>query len=244
MPEPTRLEKAELHELRSDFADELPGGQKTRVQFNPETLKVSYSNQLVTPEGGGGDKSGTPARQFVGAGITKLSLQLWFDVTAPLPVGEQAVDDVRRLTEKVAYFITPKPAEGKFIPPAVRFLWGSFQFDGLVDSLEESLELFSAEGRPLRASIGLALSQQKIDKFAFRQLATSGAGSAPAPPGAVAPGTRPLTAAPIGASLPALADQQGLGGRWQAIAAGNGIENPRLLAPGQLIDMRLGIGSR
>src|SRR5919108_4787182 len=110
MPEPARLEKAELHELRSDFADELPGGQKTKVQFNPETLKVSYSNQLVTPEGGGGgDKSGTPARQFVGAGTTKLSLQLWFDVTAPLPEGEQAVEDVRKLTEKVAYFITPKP---------------------------------------------------------------------------------------------------------------------------------------
>ena len=51
------------------------------VQFNPETLKVSFANQIQTPSGAG-DQSGTPARQFVGAGTTKLALQLWFDVTA------------------------------------------------------------------------------------------------------------------------------------------------------------------
>lgn len=247
MPEPTRLEKAELRELRSDLQDEEPNGKRAKVQFNPETLKVSYSNQLVTPQGaagsgGGNDRSGTPARQFVGAGTTKLALQLWFDVTAPLPEGEQAVDDVRKLTEKVAYFITPKVEGEHHIPPAVRFVWGSFQFDGLVDSLEESLEFFSSEGKPLRASVGLALSQQKIAAFVFR--ATRGAGGIGPSAAGPAPGTRPLTAAPAGASLPGLADQKGLGGQWQAIAARNGIETPRLLAPGQLIDMDLGTGLR
>ena len=56
----------------------------------------------------------------------------------------------------------------KFVPPAVRFLWGSFQFDGLMDSLEESLEFFSNDGRPLRASMSLTLSQQKIQAFKIR----------------------------------------------------------------------------
>jgi len=138
-----KLARAELHELKRDFSGELSGGKVVKVQFNPESLKVSFANQLVQPEGGG-DQRGTPARQFVGAGTTKLALTLWFDVTA-LPTDQKSIKDVRKLTQEVAYFITPKSEKGgkgpeKFIPPAVRFLWGSFQFDGMLDSLEESLE--------------------------------------------------------------------------------------------------------
>jgi hypothetical protein len=79
----------------------------------------------------------------------------------------------------------------------------------------------------------LNLSQQKITKFIFNP--TSG------PPGTgVTPprGIRPLTQAPAGATLQGLAASQGLGDTWQSIAAANGIENPRLLQPGQLIDMQ------
>src|SRR6266508_473932 len=158
--------------MDADFKNPLPGGPVVKVQFNPETLKVSFANQVVQPPGGG-DQRGQQARQFVGAGTTKLSLQLWFDVTArPLPPGKDAVKDVRELTMEVAYFITPKPNTGAapapagggaagpppMVPPAVRFIWGSFQFDGMMESLEENLEYWSNDGLPLRASLGLALS--------------------------------------------------------------------------------------
>ncbi len=234
MAESVRLAKAELRQLDADFRNEINRENWTVVQFNPETLKVSFANQIATPSGAG-DQSGTPARQFVGAGTTKLSLQLWFDVNAPQAEGggTQPVDDVRKLTQKVAFFITPQQEGKKFVPPAVRFLWGSFQFDGLMESLEESLEFFSSEGKPLRASMTLNLSQQKITRFTFRP--TSG------PPGTgVTPprGISPLTQAPAGATLQGLATIQGQGDNWQSIAAANGIENPRLLQPGQLIDMQ------
>src|SRR6185369_14351822 len=163
MPDSQKLEKAELHELDADFKNEINPDKNCKVQFNPESLKVSFANQVATPSGSG-DQKGTPSRQFVGAGTTKLALQLWFDVTA-LEDGENTENDVRKLTQKVAYFITPKKEGDKFVPPGVRFLWGSFQFDGLMDSLEENLEYFSNDGRPLRASMALALSQQKIQAF-------------------------------------------------------------------------------
>ena len=237
MPDQVKLEKAQIWEMESDFKSEKSGGKKVTVQFNPESLKVSFSNQIATPSGAG-DQGGTPARQFVGAGTTKLSLQLWFDVTAPLPegaspAGESKVDDVRKLTQEVAYFITPQPEGDKFIPPAVRFLWGTFQFDGIMESLEESLEYFSGEGRPLRASVSMNLTKQKITKFDFGK-----AGQAPGQ--APAPGTRPLTQAQSGSTLQGMASSQGKGDNWQAIAEANGIENPRLLEPGQLIDMNAG----
>jgi len=238
MPESVRLEKAVLQELTlksNNEWDAKPNGQKVTVQFNPEALKLSFANQIATPSGGGsGDQnSGSAGRQFVGAGTTKLSLQLWFDVNAPMPEGEESVDDVRKLTQKVVFFITPQKDTQdptKLIPPGVRFLWGSFQFDGLMDSLEESLEFFSHEGKPLRATMSLNLSQQKILKVEFKQ----GAGPLGAP---ATPGTRPLTQAPAGATVQGLASNAGRGGDWQRIAEANGIENPRLLQPGQLLDL-------
>src|SRR5215211_3777615 len=99
MTEAMRLEKAELRQLDAEFTSEINQDKWAKVQFNPESLKVSFANQIQTPSGAG-DQRGTPARQFVGAGTTKLTLQLWFDVTAPMPAGEQQEQDVRKLTQK------------------------------------------------------------------------------------------------------------------------------------------------
>jgi hypothetical protein len=219
------LAKAQLIELKQDFSDEKPGGQKLEVQFNPESLKVTFANQLVQPQGGD-QSSGNAGRQFVGAGTTKLALQLWFDVTA---MEKDAVDDVRRLTQKVIFFMTPQKADGdssKLAPPGVRFLWGSFKFDGMVEGLEESLEFFSPEGKPLRAGISLSLSQQKILESKFQ-----GDGRVPS-----RPGQQPLTSAKAGESLQSLAGKAG-NGDWQSIAAANGIEDPLRLPAGQLVNL-------
>jgi hypothetical protein len=243
MSAPVRLAKAELRQLDAEFRNEIRRENWAKLQFNPETLKVSFSNQIQTPQGSG-DQSGTPSRQFVGAGTTKLSLSVMFDANAPLAEGEAAVDDVRRLTQKVAYFITPQEEGRTFIPPAVRFVWGSFQFDGIMDSLEENLDFFSNEGKPLRASMSLSLSQQRITRFTFRNTGGGGApGATPGSGGAPAPGTRPLAEAPAGANLQSIAAQAGMGDNWQAIASANGIENPRILAPGQLINLNVVPGS-
>lgn len=227
MPESVKLEKATLQELKSDFKTPQSPEYKVTVQFNPETLKVTYANQISTPAAPA-NQSGTPAQQFVGAGTTKLSLQLWFDVTAEQSPESQA-RDVRKLTEKIVYFITPDEKNANAMP-AVRFLWGSFQFDGLMESLDESLEFFSKDGIPLRASMTVGLMRQKIAKFEFGKEATT-------PLGAPAKGTRPLKAAPAGKTLQGMAAAQGKGDNWQSIATANNIENPRVLQPGQLIDL-------
>lgn len=236
----TRLEKAELRQLDADLRNEIKRENWTKLQFNPETLKLTFANQIQTPSGAG-DQSGTPSRQFVGAGTTKLALTVYFDASSPPAEGEQPVDDVRKLTEKVAYFITPQEENHHFIPPAVRFLWGSFQFDGIMDGVEESLEFFSSEGKPLRATMTLSLSQQRITRFAFRDTGPGGGapGGTPRAPGGAAPGTTPLTTVPAGATVQGLAAQAGVAGDWQAIASANGIENPRRLVPGQLIDLNV-----
>ena len=214
MPDPVLLEKAELRELDAKF-NEVRDGAKMRVQFNPETLKVSFANQVKTPEGSQG---GTAALQFVSTGTTKLSLQLWFDVTAPQVDTDDK--DVRKLTKRVAQYMMPSDKNPK-APPAVRFVWGTFVFDGVMESLEESLEMFSPDGRPLRASVSVSLTQQRIT-FAFVNR----------------PGDQPETRmAKAGSTVQGMANNAGKGDDWQDIAAANGIENPRMLVPGTIIDM-------
>jgi hypothetical protein len=225
------LAKAVLQELNAELTDVKSDGKRVRVQFNPESLKVTFANQIQTPSGAGSQSSGSAGRQYVGAGTTKLALALWFDATSPAENGDR-VDDVRRLSAEVVYFMTPQSVPNdatKFVPPGVRFLWGSFKFDGIVESLEETLDFFSPEGKPLRAQIALALSQQKILRAEF-----AGDGRVP---GGGAPGTRPLSPATAGGTLQGMADAAGAGANWQAIAAANGIDNPRRLEPGQLIDL-------
>ena len=48
----TKLERAQLRELDATLENEVEKSQIT-VQFNPETLKVSYAYQLAQPEGSG-----------------------------------------------------------------------------------------------------------------------------------------------------------------------------------------------
>ncbi len=240
------LAKAELRELDAQMQNEINRDKWTKVQFNPDTLKVTYANQ-IKESSGSGDQSGPQAQQFVGAGTTKLAVQLYFDVTHDLGQGLADVvdvNDVRKLTQRVAYFITPQGEPlnqpKKFKPPMTRLVWGSFQFDGIVEAMEETLELFSFEGRPLRASVTMTLSQQRITipSFSSEELAE--------PPGVQrgnqpAAGTQPQIPAPQGSNLQSMAAAQpgGAGGDWQSVATANGIENPRILAPGQLIDFSL-----
>jgi hypothetical protein len=240
MGEAAALAKARLVELDASFRSPAPGGLSVEVQFNPETLKVTYQNRPQEQKSAG-DQRGNSPRQVMGAGSTKLALQLWFDVNSPGAGGER---DVRALTGKVARFMLPASPPGSSAatadrpsPPGVRFAWGTFTFDGLMDSLDETLDFFSPDGRPLRAMLNIGLSGQ-LEIVPPAGGPDSGASTGPTA------GTRPLSAATAGATLPGLAAAAGAGLDWQAVASANGIENPRLLAPGQLIDLNLNAGGR
>src|SRR3954464_12874124 len=131
------LQKARLVEIRWDAqqqkAEPVDGGRVVEVQFNPENLKVTFAN-----ENRGGDQPGGSSRQFVGSGTSKLSVDLLFDTT-------DTGADVRRRTEEVAFFIEAKAEPGdksRRVPPGLRFEWGSFVFQGVVDQLSETLDYF------------------------------------------------------------------------------------------------------
>lgn len=230
MADAPKLAKATLQEItwtKTGTVEKknLGGGatQPIEVQFNPATLKVNFSNQKA----GGDQPAGSPV-QFVGKGTTKLTLELVFDTTILEKQGPGGPPpDVRLKTQEIFNLMKPMPkGTGKkkqFIPPGVRFHWGSFLFDGVIDSMDESLEFFSSSGVPMRAIVSLALSQQEL-QF---QVGTAEA---------EATGTSAFEEAKAGDSLQQMAAKNG-NNDWQGVALANGIENPRLLAPGTLVNL-------
>jgi hypothetical protein len=239
-----KITKATLHEIRwrdDGTVEDVSGGLEFTVQFNPASLKVTYTNQVQTA-----DQANPSAQQYVGKGSSKLAIELIFDVSLPGAVEATAdgeTTDVRHSVEKLAKFFQPKPDDSapadqpRYVPPGVRFKWGSFLFDGIIESLDETLDLWSEDGRPLRATVALSLSQQGI---ILQRGAAGGSGGTGALGGKPA-GTTPMAAARAGDSIQSLSARAGLQADWKFVAQANGIENPRDIAPGTLIDVQAGV---
>jgi hypothetical protein len=221
--------------------EEVSGGLEFTVQFNPASLKVTYTNQVQT-----NDQANPSAQQYVGKGSSKMAIELIFDVSiagAVEATSEGETTDVRHSVEKLAKFFQAKPDESapadqpRFVPPGVRFKWGSFLFDGIIESLDETLDLWSEDGRPLRATVTLSMSQQGIVLQRGTPENRGGAG----PGGGKPAGTTPMAAARAGDSIQSLSARAGLQADWKFVAEANGIENPRDIAPGTLIDVQAGV---
>jgi hypothetical protein len=225
MPQPQTLQKARLVEMNVDGSE---GEKNVSVQFNPQSLKLNLSNQWAS-----GNQPQGSSPQFVGTSTTKLSMELWFDVTLPLPAGTaDPKGDVRNLTADVAYFMTVKnpndPKQENRVPPKMKFQWGSFLFNGTMDSMDETIDLFSPDGVPLRSNVSINLSKHDLT-FEF---ATPAGSSTPAA------GTTPLSMAKAGDSLQQMAAKAGIS-NWQGVARANAITNPRLLQSGSMVNLSI-----
>lgn len=195
------------------------------VQFNPTSLRVGLSNSLNS----GDQRDSEKAAQYVSSSSSSLSIELIFDTTLPDSyVDEEDSPDVRLLTRRIAErFLKPgdpveEGSEDRQIPSRCLFQWGAFEFVGLMEKFDETLDFFSPEGTPLRATVSLSL---KEDSFQFRNrdaaraerdmptLTGTGNGSQPGSEAS----TRPVPGASDGSK-----------GNWRDTALYNGVENPRL----------------
>jgi hypothetical protein len=246
MPQPVQLQLATFQEVTWNKSNgqvtPVNPSKKVTVQFNPQTLKLTYSNQKA-----GGDQPKGSSTQFVGRGVTKLTMELWFDLPraqADSVPGSQSASDVRQLTQEIVYFMIPAQPSGSSAkgqppppPPGLQITWGTFQFAGIMESLDETLDFFSPAGAALRSSLAIAVSRQEIQYDASAAAILQ----QPTPP----KGITPYTLVPKNKTFQGLAGQatsSGMPGApgWQGLALANGIENPRLLGAGALIDLSAG----
>ena len=95
--------------------------------------------------------SGPAPVELAAGGAERLSTQLLLDTTE----AEGASRDARLEVERLERWSLP--AAGRLLPPRLLFLWGSFRFRGVIESLAEEWVLFDPDGTPVRAWVDLVL---------------------------------------------------------------------------------------
>jgi hypothetical protein len=192
-------------------------GESITVHFNPASLQLQVSNELK-------DTKNNERKQYVAKTSAKLTMDLHFDTT---DTGEDVTQTTRRLQ---AFLVPPLPARDAARqeppPPLVLFEWGTLRFKGIAENYRETIDFFSPDGVPLRASVNLTLSRQD-------QVFDQSPGGNRSPNGtSAAPDTLNLDTPSGGAS--GLAKSLGAPGAARALAAANGQENLRFGAGGSL----------
>ncbi|KRE60011.1 hypothetical protein ASG92_22265 [Arthrobacter sp. Soil736] len=186
-----KLEKARIFVLKetpSGSADSPPTvspvGEPILVQFNPATLRIERQNNNQ-----GSATTQSQARQHSSSSPATLSLDLQFDTAEG--DGDGNPQDVRDKTQQIRQFVEPRADDASSPPPRMRFIWGNFQFDGIVTKVSEELDYFDADGTALRAKLNLSVTEQD-PKFERNQ---SGNGARTAT-NATEPGGSPIAVGP------------------------------------------------
>jgi len=200
-----------------------------KVHFNPATLQYTVSNTM------GPATTGAASRQHVTQSVAKLTMDLVFDTTlADERVGVQGGEDVRSFTERLARYMKPFGSAEERTPAVVAFSWGAYEFTGTLEQYSETLDLFSADGVPLRSAVKLTLSQDAPTFESNRNPSSS----ADAPPSGA-----PVEV-PGGAGPAAVASQGGDPRAARALASANGSASLRFGGGGSLrVDAGVSLGA-
>jgi contractile injection system tube protein len=191
------------------------GSKPIEVHFNPGSLQITVT-KLSKQEGRNDEKT-----QDVGMTSRTLAMDLIFDTT-------DTGQDVRGDTARVAAFMEAVDPNAKTLErPVVLFRWGTFTFQGVMESYTETIDFFSPDGVPLRSTVKISFKKQK-NIVAPRSTGSSRA----AAPDAVE--------APVGADthvtqVAQQAGDQGTSGRWVAVA--NNLETMRFPSGPLTIDI-------
>ncbi len=211
---------------------ETAAGARIKVMFNPGDLSITKGVQLgEVPVPG----LAVPLQQFVRGQAAKLTVKLFFDSTddgmGPLAKG---------VTEKTDAFVNLVMVHAPtHAPPVVRFVWGrkfpgsqlpedpsqrQDHFVGVIESIQQDYSLFSPKGVPLRATLTMVLREYRSLATQVRQLRLA------------SPDRTHRHIVLRGERLSGIAASVlGRTSDWRAIAAHNGIDDPRRVPAGTIL---------
>jgi hypothetical protein len=194
--------------------------------FNPETLKLTFQNKWE------GDKilaGGDDSLKFGGQQPATMSLELTFDTTKTgLPVTKYTAMLLATMEPDKALPGTNEKSNNAR-PKYVKFFWGKGIKSPpmMITQATVDFTYFSSGGVPLRAKVGLSLSQFRADKAFTKQNPTSGT-----------PQPHKVHRVQPGETLDRIsARYYGDATRWRPLANANGIEDPLSLRPGSLLSI-------
>ena len=189
---------------------------KICVQYNPSEYSLAWGAKYASGNGMG--KQGAE-KEFVGETPGTLSFKLTIDgFTKANTDNENKAADVSEDIKKLKALLEVEEQDSD--PPECTFEWGLLIFRGKVDSLNAHYTMFSSEGKPLRATIDISISQAKRGVKAKDD----------------AVDTTKLQVVEQEKELSEVAnDVYNDPAAWRPIAVANGIKNPRLMIVGMAL---------
>jgi hypothetical protein len=184
------------------------------LMFNPTEYQLQKTNNFAEIPIPGLE---TPPLQYVRGSCQKLTTELLMDTSDTL-------QDVRKRTDALQKLMK---IEGEIhAPPIVRLVWDGAVFLGVVESLNITFVLFTPTGVPLRAKINMVLIEYRTIEDQVKETPRH------------SPDVEKSHVVRRGDSLASVATlAYNDPTQWRAIAAGNNIEDPRRLTPGQTLQI-------
>ena len=184
------------------------------VTYNPKELTVT-SNMLYPDISVPG--LSVPLAQFVRGEARTLEAELFLDGSN---AGESLSDELEALRAFV------RISSELHAPPVCRFAWGDTSFDGVVTEFKEKFSMFDEDGHILRARVTVKLKEYLPADLQYTQINPQ------------SPDRTKIRTVRAGDRYDSIASEEyGDPALWTVLAAANGDERPRLLAPGTTIEI-------
>jgi nucleoid-associated protein YgaU len=196
----------------------LETGDDLKVQYNPPDYSLSKGAQIAEIAIPGLD---SPLLQFIRGTNEKITLKLFFDTT----------DDGTDVREKTkSFYNLAKMDPETHAVPKCWITWGKAgkikgdysDFYGIVENISQNFTLFSSDGIPLRADLEITFREYKTLEEQLQKLKSY---------------TRNRVVQ-RGETLSSIAaDEYNDPNEWRTLAEENGIDDPRRLTPGTIIEI-------
>lgn len=200
------------------------------VLFNPAEYSIEKGNTFQSTSLPG---LATPVTQFVTGNADTLTMELYFDTYAKSSRHGTVTqrEDVRNYTRPIANLMEIDPE--LHAPPICEFTWGpplgspeGIQFRGIIERVSQKFTYFLDDGTPVRATLNVTFKEYKTIEQQLSEMKLQSADRTK---------RREFKE---GEAIWSLAHQEyGDPGLWRVIADRNGLENPRIVAPGTALEL-------
>lgn len=190
--------------------------EKIDVLFNPNEYTLDSQNTYSWKEIPGL----APIGQFVSSDSASLTMELFFDTY-------EEGKDVRNYTKKISSLLDID--KDLHAPPSCKFIWGSLNFKGVIEKVNQKFTMFLDSGIPVRATLNVTFREVSSVTEQQRENSLQSADR-----------TKQRTLKQGEELWMIAADEYENPSNWRQIAKANKIDNPKRLKPGtKLIVPRL-----
>ena len=195
-------------------------GARISVQFNPEEYTLSRDINYAQAAIPG---LSAPILQFVAGNMQTLEMELFLDTLEEHKAGSRVVNaaqsDVRALVRQVTDLMSIEPST--HAPPVLLFTWGSLAFTCVLARASQRFLTFLPDGMPVRARLSVTFNEYRNIDLEAKEVKRETSDYS----------KRHVVSE--GETLSLIAGREyGDPRLWRVVAAANGLQRARRLAPG------------